>query len=135
MTSAATVQRQISPIPPGRYWVDLVGRPSIEDFQAWIRDMQGAAVLEVWQPEQAPAGIGLWAELAFAIFVVPPGRQPFFPPHLGYPSFAPAGVRRREDVIPPPTPEPLIPPWVNPLTAGASAGALLMLLVVLALKR
>lgn len=89
------LQRQVSPIPPGRYWI-LVESPDIRDFDDWLRDMQGAARVEAASLD-APAG---QKASQFIIFNVPVGRMPFLNAlQFGFPSFAPPNVTSRQDVI------------------------------------
>lgn len=89
------LQRQVSPIPPGRYWI-LVEGPDIRDFDDWLRDMHGAAVVESVSLD-APAG---QRASQFIIFRVPEGRQPFLNAvQFGFPSFAPPSITTRGDVV------------------------------------
>lgn len=89
------LQRQVEPIPPGRYWI-LVESRDIRDFDDWLRDMHGAARVEVAELDTTP---GQPAH-QFIIFRVPEGRMPFLNPHqFGYPSFAPASVTSKQDVV------------------------------------
>lgn len=88
------LQREVSPIPPGRYWIMVLGRDSMADFDAWIRDMHGAVRIETSSLDQQanpPA--------QFVIFNVPEGRMPFLNAHqFGFPSFAPPNVQSVQDV-------------------------------------
>lgn len=89
------LQRQVSPIPPGRYWI-LVESPDIRDFDDWLRDMHGAARVESVSLD-APAG---QRASQFLIFNVPAGRMPFLNSlQFGFPSFAPPNIQSRQDVI------------------------------------
>jgi len=89
------LQRQVSPIPPGRYWI-LVESPDIRDFDDWLRDMHGAARVETASLD-APAGM---KASQFLIFNVPAGRMPFLNSlQFGFPSFAPPNIQSRQDVI------------------------------------
>lgn len=89
------LQREVSPIPPGRYWI-LVESPDIRDFDDWLRDMHGAARVESVSLD-APAG---QRASQFIIFRVPEGRMPFLNAHqFGFPSFAPPNIQSRQDVI------------------------------------
>src|SRR3990172_86287 len=89
------LQREVSPIPPGRYWI-LVESPNIRDFDDWLRDMHGAARVEAVSLD-APAG---HRASQFIIFNVPAGRMPFLNAHqFGFPSFAPPNIQSRQDVI------------------------------------
>jgi hypothetical protein len=87
-------QREVSPIPPGRYWITVLGRANMADFDQWLRDMNGAARVEASSLDQQanpPA--------QFVIFNVPPGRMPFLNAlQFGFPSFAPAEVKSVQDV-------------------------------------
>lgn len=88
------LQRQVEPIPPGRYWILVEGR-DIRDFDDWLRDMHGAVRVEtVSLDTSGPAAV------QFIIFRVPEGRMPFLNPHqFGFPSFAPANIQSEQDVI------------------------------------
>lgn len=87
-------QREVSPIPPGRYWITVLGRDNMADFDAWIRDMHGAVRIEASSLDQEAN-----PPVQFVIFNVPPGRMPFLNPHqFGFPSFAPAAVTSVQDV-------------------------------------
>lgn len=89
------LQREVSPIPPGRYWI-LVESPNIRDFDDWLRDMHGAARVEAVSLD-APAG---QRASQFIIFNVPQGRMPFLNAlQFGFPSFAPPNIQSRQDVI------------------------------------
>lgn len=87
-------QREVSPIPPGRYWITVLGRGNMADFDAWIRDMHGAVQIEAASLDQQAN-----PPVQFLIFNVPPGRQPFLNAHqFGFPSFAPPNVTSIQDV-------------------------------------
>lgn len=87
-------QREVSPIPPGRYWITVVGRDNMADFDAWLRDMHGAAQVEASSLDQEAN-----PPVQFVIFNVPAGRMPFLNPHqFGFPSFAPPNVTSIQDV-------------------------------------
>jgi hypothetical protein len=91
------LQREVSPIPPGRYWI-LVEALDIRDFDAWLRDMHGAVQVEASSLDNAHPLRGDTSE--FVIFRVPEGRMPFLNPHqFGFPSFAPPNITSRGDVI------------------------------------
>lgn len=90
-----SLQREVSPIPPGRYWI-LVESPDIRDFDDWLRDMHGAARVEVAELDTTP---GQRAH-QFIIFRVPEGRMPFLNAlQFGFPSFAPASITSKQDVV------------------------------------
>lgn len=89
------LQREVSPIPPGRYWI-LVESPDIRDFDNWLRDMHGAARVEVAELDTTA---GQPAH-QFIVFRVPEGRMPFLNAHqFGFPSFAPDSVTSKQDVV------------------------------------
>ena len=89
------LQRQVSPIPPGRYWI-IVDSPNIQDFDAWIRDMQGGVRVETVSLD-APAGR---RASQFIIFRVPEGRMPFLNAvQFGFPSFAGPEITSVQDVV------------------------------------
>lgn len=88
------LQREVSPIPPGRYWI-LVEARDIRDFDDWLRDMHGAARVEAVSLDTS----GPQAS-QFIIFQVPEGRMPFLNAHqFGFPSFAPPSIQSVDDVI------------------------------------
>jgi hypothetical protein len=90
-------QRQVSPIPPGRYWIVTTSRADAEDFRRWARDMQGAAVIE--HAEIINTGNFPTTGHVFFIFSVPPGRSPFLnAQQFGFPDVAPPSVREHQDI-------------------------------------
>lgn len=90
-----SLQREVSPIPPGRYWILVEGR-DIRDFDDWLRDMHGAAQVEAASLDAATRG----QVSQFIIFRVPEGRMPFLNAlQFGFPSFAPPSITSRDDVI------------------------------------
>lgn len=103
MANQARQQRQTEPVPPGRYWNDFNG-PQVKLFDQWIRDMDGAAVVEHEEREErnldASALFSSTVPFLFVIWTVPEGRAPFYPKQLGFPNFAPNGeVHRKADII------------------------------------
>ena len=89
------LQREVSPIPPGRYWI-IVNSPDIRDFDDWIRDMQGGVRVETVSLD-APAGR---KASQFIIFRVPEGRKPFLNAvQFGFPSFAGPEITSVQDVV------------------------------------
>lgn len=89
-----TAQREVSPIPAGRYWISVLGPANIRDFDQWVRDMQGGI-----QIEASSLDVDARPEHLFVIFRVPPGRAPFLNAALfGFPSHAPPNVQSVQDV-------------------------------------
>jgi hypothetical protein len=87
------MQRQVSPIPPGRYWICIVGRQKQADFDAWINDMRGGIQVETASMND------LDPSTEFLIFRVPEGRSPFLDAsYFGYPNTAPPEITSLEDV-------------------------------------
>lgn len=137
--AASKMQREVSPIPPGRYWILVSGPDNIADFDAWIRDMQGAVRVETASLNQRGS-----ASVAFIIFRVPEGRFPFLNAlQFGFPNFAGPEITSAQDVTQRPDPEldPLdrIP---DPLDAAKNAakdaaklGLLLVVILLLASRR
>lgn len=126
-------QREVSPIPPGRYWITVLGRDNMADFDAWIRDMHGAVRIEASSLDQEAN-----PPVQFVIFNVPEGRMPFLNPHqFGFPSFAPAEVKSVQDV----EQSPVVPGTLDRLEqAAGKAGELategvLLVLALLLLSR
>lgn len=90
------LQREVSPIPPGRYWI-LVDSPNIRDFDAWLREMRGAVRVETTSLDTSQ-GPGKASQ--FIIFRVPEGRMPFLnAQQFGFPSFAGPEVQSVQDVV------------------------------------
>jgi hypothetical protein len=125
-------QREVSPIPPGRYWITVLGRDNMADFDAWIRDMHGAVRIEASSLDQEAN-----PPVQFVIFNVPAGRMPFLNPHqFGFPSFAPPNVTSIQDV----EQSPVVPGPIDRLEqAAGKAGelaseAVLLVLAVLLLS-
>jgi hypothetical protein len=121
-------QREVSPIPPGRYWITVLGRDNMADFDAWLRDMHGAAQVEASSLDQEAN-----PPVQFVIFNVPAGRMPFLNAHqFGFPSFAPPNVTSIQDV----EQSPVVPGTLDRLEqAAGKAGELATdaVLLVLAL--
>lgn len=92
--SPATLQRQVSPIPPGRYWMFVLGQLSIDEFGTWVRDMAGAVKVRTAEEDREASPPAL-----FVIFEVPEGRAPFLnAAQFGLPSVAPPSVQSAQDV-------------------------------------
>lgn len=88
-------QREVSPIPPGRYWIQITGGASMRDFNTWLRDMHGAAAVETSSLDQSVS-----PPSEFVIFHVPLGRSPFLnAAQFGFPNFAPPEVQSVQDVV------------------------------------
>lgn len=88
-------QREVSPIPPGRYWIGITGGSNMRDFNAWVRDMHGAVKIEAASLDQSVS-----PPFEFIIFRVPEGRMPFLNAlQFGFPNFAPPEVTSVQDVI------------------------------------
>lgn len=126
-------QREVSPIPPGRYWITVLGRDNMADFDAWIRDMHGAVRIEAASLDQQAD-----PPVQFVIFNVPAGRMPFLNPHqFGFPSFAPPNVTSIQDV----EQSPVVPGALDRLEqAAGKAGelaseAVLLVLALLLLSK
>lgn len=130
------LQRQVSPIPPGRYWMTIQGGAEIRDFDAWVRDMAGAVRITSTELDRSGP-----KPVLFVVFEVPEGRFPFLNAlQFGFPEHAPANVTSRQDVEQsPPVPSPLqrAEELANKAAEGAGnvAGLALLLLALFALKR
>lgn len=129
---ATQMVREVSPIPPGRYWITVQGRENIADFDAWLRDMHGAVRVETASLDQSGP-----QPVQFLIFNVPAGRMPFLNEfQFGYPNTAPPEVTNIQDV----EQSPIVPGPLERIHAFGDAAvadaklALLLLLLVLALK-
>jgi len=127
-----TIQREVSPIPPGRYWI-IVESQNIRDFDTWLRDMQGGARVET---SSLDARAGQKAS-QFIIFRVPEGRMPFLNAlQFGFPNFAPPEITSRDQAIQNDlnkNPEDQAVDVINKAAdaAGAFAGLGLLLLLIL----
>ena len=126
-------QREVSPIPPGRYWITVLGRDNMRDFDAWLRDMHGAAQVEASSLDQEAN-----PPVQFIIFRVPEGRMPFLNAHqFGFPSFAGPEVTSIQDV----EQSPVVPGPIERLeqaadkASGLATEAVLLVLAVLLLSR
>jgi hypothetical protein len=87
-------QQDVSPIPPGRYWINVLGVDNMRDFKDWVRDMQGGVQVEAASLDQEAD-----PPVEFVIFHVPEGRSPFLNAYkFGFPNFAPASVTQSSDV-------------------------------------
>jgi hypothetical protein len=90
---ATKQQRDVSPIPPGRYWIEVLGDNRTDWFE-WVRDMAGAVVVRVTEEDTNAT-----PPVLFTIFEVPEGRAPFLnAAEFGFPNTAPPGVNSRQDV-------------------------------------
>lgn len=121
--------REVSPIPPGRYWICVLGTDKQRAFDDWIRDMRGAVQVEATSlNDEDPS-------TEFVIFRVPQDRSPFLNAwEFGYPNTAPPEVTSLEDVEqrPEPTPDPLWNPgsWLPNIDGGTITLALLALFLL-----
>lgn len=131
------MQRQVSPIPAGRYWILVNGPGNIADFDAWIRDMQGAVRVETSSLGRRGAD-----SVAFIIFNVPVGRAPFLnAAQFGFPNVAGPEVQSVQDVVqrPDEPADPLdrIPDPLEYAKEKAEQAAFLLaaIILILALRR
>lgn len=135
------MQRQVSPIPPGRYWILVNGPGNIADFDNWLRDMAGAARVEATSLGKRGS-----ASVQFIIFRVPEGRAPFLnAEQFGFPNFAGPEIQSVQDVVdrPDEPPDPLdqIDPRLDDVAKfakeKAEQAALLIgaIILILALRR
>lgn len=127
------MQRQVSPIPPGRYWICILGADKQRAFNDWLRDMRGAVVVESTSlNDQVPS-------TEFVIFRVPEGRSPFLDAwQFGYPNVAAPNVHTIEDAEQAPVePNPLEQPGFGSgwLPTIDGAGTLLLILALVLLSR
>jgi hypothetical protein len=131
------LQRQVSPIPPGRYWILVNGPGNIADFDNWLRDMAGAARVETTSLARRGS-----ASAQFIIFRVPDGRAPFLnAEQFGFPNVAGPEIQSVQDVIdrPDEQPDPLdrIPDPLEFAKEKANQAFLLaaVIVLILALRR
>lgn len=132
---ATKMVREVSPIPPGRYWICVLGRDKQAAFDSWIADMRGAIQVEATSLNDAVPST------EFVIFNVPEGRFPFLNAwEFGYPNTAPPEIKTLEDVEHAPRePDPLSTPpgdWMQSLVPNldGSAALLVILGLILLLK-
>jgi hypothetical protein len=137
MAAASKMQRQVSPIPPGRYWILVNGPANIADFDSWISDMLGAVRVETTSLGKRGS-----ASVQFVIFNVPAGRAPFLnAAQFGFPNFAGPEIQSVQDVIgrPDEQQDPIdrLPDQLEFAEDAAKKAALLVavILLLLALKR
>ena len=117
-----TLQRNVSPIPPGRYWLTVLG-DNRDDFTDWVRDMEGAVVTTTTEEDLTADPPWL-----FVIFVVPPDRAPFFDAgRFGFPNIAPASINSHQDAEQAPD-EPL--DWSERLQTALSGMTPMTMLVL-----
>lgn len=126
MPTGTTTQRQVSPIPPGRYWLTVIGELNIRDFGDWVRDMAGAVRVTHVENDSDASPVSM-----FVIFEVPAGRAPFFDAqHFGFPNHAPREtVNHSSDVIRAPEPDGPSLPRFGDAFGGVAVLALLFLLL------
>jgi hypothetical protein len=126
--------RDVSPIPPGRYWICVLGSEKQRDFDLWIRDMRGAVQVETSSMnEETPS-------TEFVIFRVPEGRYPFLDASwFGFPNTAPPEITSLQDVeqSPPPPPDPLSQAgsWFPKFDLDPQTALLVVLALVLMLRK
>ena len=106
------LQRKVDPIPPGRYWINVIGAPNIRDFIEWVADMSGAVVEETTELDNTETPLervlagGSNPSRLFVIFRVPEGRAPFLNAiQFGFPSKAPKEISSESDTVDRPEPE------------------------------
>lgn len=107
-----TLQRKVSPIPPGRYWMNVIGSENIRDFSAWVTDMGGGVVVETTSvdntetPLESVLSGGSSPTRLFVIFNVPEGKSPFLDARtFGFPSLAPKEIQNEQDTGSRPEPQ------------------------------
>jgi hypothetical protein len=118
--------RDVSPLPPGRYWLRVLGDDNIKDFSSWVRDMAGGVRVEESEEDTQSTPRQL-----FVIFSVPQGRQPFLNAALfGFPNTAPPEVHSSADVDPDAPPVSFFGDIVPPFKLPEFSPGLLLLLVL-----
>lgn len=139
-----SLQRNVSPIPPGRYWITVLGEANMREFSAWVSDMAGAVVVESSSLDQSklpgffgtqdPFGRHTGPPALFTIFRVPEGRAPFLNAlAFGFPNNAPPDVQTVRDVEQSPSGQPDRNPFGLPDFSGLG-GVILILLALGAVK-
>jgi hypothetical protein len=124
-------QHATAPIPPGRYWLDVVESPkaptAVDDWNAWV--LANSKKVKVESTEDTPASGGNPHRL-FVIFNVL--DFVFFPSgNFGFPSFAPSTIHSEADTIKAPDPEPLLPSFGDVLSAVGPILPIILLVLVL----
>lgn len=92
------IQRQVNPLPEGRYWIDIFGAAKRTAFLEW-RAKHKDSVRVRGTEENAGPPLHAWF-----LFVV--DHPVPFPPGLGYPTIADASVKSKDDTVQRPDPEP-----------------------------
>ena len=110
-------QHATAPLPPGRYWLDVVDSPksptAVDDWNAWV--LANAAKVKV-ETSQETAASGGNPHRLFVIFNVK--DFVFFPSgNFGFPSFAPTTIQSEDDTIKAPDPAPLLPSFGDVVSA------------------
>ena len=124
--------REVSPIPPGRYWICILGTDKQREFDAWVADMRGAIQIEATSlNDEVPS-------TEFVIFVVPEGRSPFLDSWtFGFPNTAPPEITSLEDVEKAQRePDPLSQKpgdWLSSALPNLEGSATLLMIVALVL--
>lgn len=129
MTVKTQLVRDVSPIPPGRYWLRVLGDDNIKDFGSWVRDMAGGVRVEENEEDTTSTPRQL-----FTIFSVPEGRKPFLnAAQFGFPNTAPPEVKGSQDVDPDAPPVPFFGDIVPPFKLPELSPGVLLVLVLLVL--
>lgn len=84
------LERQVSPLPIGRYWKMIEGQDLILEWGEWVKDMGKA--LQVEMTEETPGHL-------FTIFRVKSNSVFLNAEQFGYPNKAPLSVKNEEDVV------------------------------------
>jgi hypothetical protein len=118
------LERQTSPLPVGRYWIDIV---TDDAFQSWV-DWQKA-----WGENLKVEATEDFSEEGkrdiFVIFSVPKPGIVFWPQGmLGYPSKAPKSIKYREDTVQKPNVE--VPDTADVLQGLITVGKITAVTVV-----
>lgn len=92
------------PIPPGRYFMNVIGAENIKDFARDVKEQEGAIVVESSELDNTETPLenvltnGVNPSSLFVIFKVPEGRAPFLNQQkYGFPTIAPVNVKTRDD--------------------------------------
>lgn len=98
MAKEKSVQvKQVSPLPVGRYWLDINGESLISDWNDWKKDV--AQSLRVESNEETPGHL-------FVIFKVIDNAAFFPSERFGFPNTAPSWIVSSQDVLGVPDPGP-----------------------------
>lgn len=131
-----TVQRDVSPLPVGIYWID-VKETQVPAFNMWLRLSAGVGVISTVEDRPEPFfGSRSIFSKSVTWFLFEVTSPTHLPAHFGFPNIAEQGRDTTlDDVIQEPPPEPGLLaelPTVGDIKIGLSVGAVALGLALLA---